>query len=113
LSSHPGSTVVSVGSGPYPEHGVGWEAAYKSTFFGDRRLIGATDKLPGAQQIPALLGDVSRAKPDAVLVWGKPGDVRYDSLVLILAQEYAGGSPDILIDPLYGEVGTALYARSR
>ena len=111
LSAHPGATLVSIGSGPYPEHGVGWEAGYKATFFGDRRPIGATDKLPGAQEIPTLLGDVSKAKPDAVLVWGRPGDVRYDSLVQELAQEYAGASPEVLSDPFYGEVGTALYAR--
>ncbi|HSZ64348.1 MAG TPA: hypothetical protein VK828_21295 [Terriglobales bacterium] len=111
LSAHPGSTVVSVGSGPYPEHGVGWEAAYKSTFFGDRRLIGATDTLPGAEEIPALLADVFKAKPDAILVWGRPGEVRYDALVRQFVQEYAADSPDIITDPFYGEVGTALYAR--
>lgn len=111
LSAHPGSTVVSVGSGPYPEHGVGWEAGYKSAYFGDRRLIGARDELPGTQQIPPLLRDVSKAKADAILVWGKPGDIRYDALVRQLAQEYAAGSPDTITDPFYGEVGTALYAR--
>lgn len=113
LSAHPGSTVVTLGSGPYPEHGVGWEAGYKAAYFGDRRLIGATDKLPGAQQIPALLGDISQAKPDAILVWGKPGDIRYDSLVQQLARDYAGNSPDIITDPFYGEVGIALYTRQR
>src|SRR5580658_1443334 len=38
LQAHVGSRVVSIGSGPYPEHGVGWEAGYKASFFGGRRI---------------------------------------------------------------------------
>lgn len=113
LRAHSGTTVVTLGSGPYPAHGVGWEAGYKAAYFGDRRLIGAAAKLPGVEEIPALLGDVVRAKPDAILIWGKPGEIRYDALVEQLVQEYAGDSSDILMDPFYGEVGTALYARRR
>jgi hypothetical protein len=73
LRIHPGSTVVSVGSGPYQEHGVGWEAGYKSAYFGNRRLIGATEKLPNSEQIPAVLGDISKARPDALLIWESEG----------------------------------------
>ncbi len=113
LRAHPGSTVVSAGSGPYPEHGVGWEAGYKSAYFGDRRLIGTTEKLPSLQEIPEFLGDISKAKPDAILVWGKPGEARYASLVQQLIREYPGGSRDALTDPFYGEVGSALYVRQR
>ncbi len=113
LKKHPGSTVVSVGSGPYQEHGVGWEAGYKSAYFGDRRMIAVTEKLPGLEEIQALVGDISKARPDAILVWGKPGDVRYETLVQQLLQEYAGGSREALMDPFYGEVGTALYARQQ
>lgn len=111
LRAHPGSTLVTVGPGPYPEHGVGWEAGYKSAYFGDRRPIGATDKLPNLDEIPALLGDISKAKPDAVLVWGKPGEPRYESLVQHLVNEYAGIPRETLMDPSYGEVGSVLYAR--
>ena len=113
LRAHPGSTVVSLGSGPYQEHGVGWEAGYKSAYFGDRRLIGATEKLPNLEGIPAALGDIFKARPDAILVWGKPGETRYDSLVQQLIQEYAGGSREVLMDPFYGEVGSALFLRQR
>jgi hypothetical protein len=109
LAAHPGSTVVSVGSGPYPEHGVGWEAGYKSAYFGDRRLIGATEKLPRLEETPALLRDISEAGPGAILVWGKPGDTRYESFVQQLIQKYPGGSSVALADPFYGEVGSALY----
>jgi hypothetical protein len=113
LRAHPGSTVVSVGSGPYQDHGVGWEAGYKSAYFGDRRVIGTTDELPNLEQIPALLGDISKARPDAMLVWGKPGDTRYEALVQQLIHEYAGGSREALVDPFLGEVGSALYVGQR
>jgi len=113
LRAHPGSTVVSLGSGPYQEHGVGWEAGYKSAYFGDRRLIAATEQLPSLEEIPAALGDISKARPDAILVWGKPGETRYRTLVQQLVQEYPGGSQEALNDPFYGEVGTALYVHWR
>jgi dolichyl-phosphate-mannose-protein mannosyltransferase len=111
LRAHPGFTVVSIGSGPYQEHGAGWEAGYKSAYFGDRRLIAATEKLPNLKDIPAVLGDISEASPDAILVWGKPGDARYEALVQQLNHEYAGSSQQALIDPFFGEVGSALYVR--
>lgn len=113
LRAHPGSTVVSVGSGPYQEHGVGWEAGYKSAYFGDRILIAAANQLPDVKETPALLRDLSKASPDAILVWGKPGEIRYDALVQLLIREYAGSSRDALVDPLLGEVGSALYVRRR
>jgi hypothetical protein len=113
LRIHPGSTVVSVGSGPYEEHGVGWEAGYKSAYFGNRRLIGATEKLPNLEQIPAVLGDISKARPDALLIWGKRGDAHYEMLIQQLVQQYAASSREPLVDPFYGEVGSVLYVGPR
>jgi hypothetical protein len=110
LKAHKGSTVVSISSGPYEEHGVGWEAGYKSAYFGGRRMIAATEKLPRVEQIPATLGDISKARPDAVLVWGRPGDARYDTLVQQIVQAYGGGVREVIADPFYGEVGSAVYA---
>jgi hypothetical protein len=107
LRTHPGSTVVSVGSGPYQEHGVGWEAGYKSAYFGDRRLIGATAKLPNLDETPAVVHEISKAMPDAILVWGSPGDTRYDALVSQLDHAYARSTKEALVDPLHGEVGYA------
>ncbi len=113
LRAHQGSTVASVGSGPYQEHGGGWEAGYKSAYFGDRRLIGATEKLSNLEGMSAILGDISKARPDAVLLWGRPGDARYDALVQQLNQPYGDGRREVLMDPFYGEVGSALYSRWR
>jgi hypothetical protein len=77
LRGHSGATVASVGSGPYQEHGVGWEAGYKAAYFGDRWLVAATDQVPGADKTAALLDDLSKAAPDAVMIWRRPADVQY------------------------------------
>ena len=44
LAHEPAKTVVSIGSGPFPERGVGWEAGYKAAYFAGKRLI-ATDEI--------------------------------------------------------------------
>ena len=71
LKAHQGSTVVSIGSGPNAAHGVGWEAGYKSAYFGDRRLIAAMPELPTLEEVPVVLRDIAKARPDAVLFSGK------------------------------------------
>jgi len=76
-------------------------------------MIAATEKLPNLEEIPAVLGDISKASPDAILVWGKPGDEKYEALVRQLIREYAGSSEETLMDPFLGEVGSALYPHQR
>src|SRR5207302_10728519 len=46
LRAHPGFTVVSIGSGPNADHGVGWEAGYKSAYFGHRSVVATVQDLP-------------------------------------------------------------------
>jgi len=110
LRARPGFTVVSIGSGPNADHGVGWEAGYKSAYFGHRRLIATLQDLPPSEQIPAVLGDIAKTRTDAILLWGKPGDARYEALLQQLTLTYGGGHRDTLTDPVYGEVGSALFS---
>jgi hypothetical protein len=109
LKSHTGSSVVSIGSGPYPEHGVGWEAGYKASFFGGRKIIGATDSLPNSAQLSSLSVDMLKASPDAVLVWGRPDDTRYTGLIHSLVLQYPRNSYEKIVDPALGEVGVVLF----
>lgn len=109
LQAHSGSRVVSIGSGPYPEHGVGWEAGYKASFFGGRRIIAATDALPQSTQLSTVAADIRKASPDAILVWGNPDDARYTTLLQSLTLEYPRSSSEKIIDPVLGEVGTVLF----
>jgi hypothetical protein len=109
LRAHAGSSVVSIGSGPYPEHGVGWEAGYKSSFFGERKIIGAMDSLPDSSQLGSLTTDIQKASPSAILVWGRSDDPRYRGLIQSLMLQYPHNSSEQIVDPAIGEVGAVLF----
>ena len=111
LKAHPGFTVVSIGSGPFPEHGVGWEAGYKSVFFGDRKIIAAMNSLPQSTQLSGLAAELRKASPDAILVWGRPDNATYTSLIQNLMLQYPESSSEKILDPVLGEVGTVLWSR--
>jgi len=110
LRTHRGSSVVSIGSGPFPEHGVGWEAGYKSSYFGGRRIIGALDSLPSSTQLNILSMDIRKASPDAILVWGRTDDTRYTGVLHSLTLQYPSRASENIVDPALGEVGTVFFA---
>ena len=109
LKAHNVSSVVSLGSGPFPEHGVGWEAGYKAAYFGGRRIIGAMDSLPDATQTAILMKDVEKASPDAILVWGKADDARRASVIQSLVPRYRPSATERIHDPSLGEVGIVMF----
>lgn len=109
LRAHSGSSVVSIGSGPFSEHGVGWEAGYKASFFGERRIIGSMDFLPASPQLSSLAADIRKASPDAILVWGRPDDTRYTGVIQSLILQYPQNSSERIVDPVLGEVGIVLF----
>jgi dolichyl-phosphate-mannose-protein mannosyltransferase len=109
LRAHAGSSVVSIGTGPFPEHGVGWEAGYKASFFGGRKIIGAMASLPASNQLSSLTMDIRKASPDAILVWGRPDDTRYESLIDSLLLQYPQNLNEKIVDPVLGEVGIVLF----
>ncbi|MGA9545018.1 MAG: hypothetical protein WBQ85_15695 [Candidatus Sulfotelmatobacter sp.] len=108
LQEHTGSRVVTIGSGPFPDHGVGWEAGFKASFFGGRRIIAATEALPQSTQLSSLDADLQKASPDAILIWGKPDEAIYTGLLQNLALQYPRSSSEKIVDPVLGEVGTVL-----
>jgi hypothetical protein len=111
LKAHVGDSVVSIGSGPFPEHGVGWEAGYKSVFFGDREIIAAMDSLPQSTQLSTLAAELRKASPDAILVWGRPDNATYTGLIQSVMSQYPQSSSEKILDPVLGEVGTVLWSR--
>ena len=109
LKTHRGATLASIGAGPFPEHGVGWEAGYKAAFFGGRRIIAATDDLPSPEMTGAVLADLAKAAPDSIIVWRSGNNPRYVSFVQSLAHEYHAASSEEISDPVLGVVGTILF----
>ncbi len=104
------SRLVSIGSGPFPEHGVGWEAGYQAAYFGRGRLIATMDTLPTSAQLSLLMADLDKASPDAIVVWGIPGDSRYAAVVGGLVSQYPSHPQDKISDPVLGEVGVIFDA---
>lgn len=115
LRAHNVSRVVTLGSGPFPEHGVGWEAGYKAAYFGGSKIVASLDSLPDS--LPDLtcariLADVEKASPDAILVWGKANDGQHASLIQSLTLQYRPSSMERILDPSLGEVGIVLFRES-
>lgn len=110
LKKHTSSvTVVSIGSGPFPEHGVGWEAGYQSAYFGGDKLIATMDSLPSSTELETVAADLRKSIPDAIIVWGSPTDKRYNALVGTLALQYPYDPVERISDPRLGEVGVVIF----
>ena len=113
LRAHDVKNLVSIGAGPFPEHGVGWEAGYKAAFFADRRLIAAADDLPPSDKTAAVLADLAKASPEATIVWGTAQNAAYVALVKSIAAAYPSAVSESISDPALGNVGTILFTRAR
>jgi hypothetical protein len=112
LKQVPDEAVVSFGIGPYPEHGVGWEAALKSAFFADKKLIAMRPVLPPASQAGAAVRDVQRSGVNAVMVWGAGDDEKFSALVAALRNRCRVLVAEPIHDPTAGQVGL-LFLRAQ
>lgn len=107
LEPYSGSRIVTIGAGPYPEHGVGWEAGYRVAYFEKRRIVAESPIVPG--DTPLLMADIEKSSADAVLVWGKTADPAFQRVVHSLGAEYRGSAP--IFDPALGQVGEVVAGR--
>lgn len=107
LTPTPGAEIVSIGSGPFHEHGVGWEAGYKAAFFGQKRLIATDDAWPSEQPL-SVLNDLEKVHASAILVWGEDNQSR-EELVRKLQDSYVQQSQ--ILDPILGDVGVVLFTK--
>jgi hypothetical protein len=101
--------VLTVGSGPFPDYGIGWEAGYKAAYFGGYRIIAAKDSLPNPSQLASLMIDLKEAHPDAILVWGEPKETQFSVLVSKVASQYPCDSFEAINDPAIGTVGMLFF----
>jgi len=109
LRAHRSARFVSLGAGPFPEHGVGWEAGFKAAYFGGSRIVATTDSLPDATQLTILPADIRKASPDAIIVWAKPDNIRRVSLLQTLLSTFPHQSSETIVDPSLGEVGLVIF----
>jgi 4-amino-4-deoxy-L-arabinose transferase-like glycosyltransferase len=104
--------LVVIGAGPYPEHGVGWEAGIYAGYFASCRMVAFTPQLPGPNELDALREDLAKAAPDSILFFGAEKDSLYASL-----REKMNATGDFthqsILDQDAGEVGTVFLARRK
>lgn len=108
-SQKSGGTLVSIGDGPYPEQGVGFEAGVYVSYLAGWRLIGTNSALPDSSaQADELAGKVMATGSDAAVVWGSPLNRMYERIVDELGHAKGSASMSKLADPAKGEVGTLI-----
>ncbi len=105
-----GKTLVSIGSGPFPERGVGREVGNYTAYHARRHLLADAEEITESNNIPALAREVASYHADAVLVWGSPASDRYQKLLEALGRTLDVQSSAPITDPEKGEVGTILFA---
>lgn len=111
-------TVVVIGEGPYPEHGVGWEAGVYSAYFAGARVVGDLFQEPGEADsgnvdAESAVSDVGKLDPDAVLVWDSPQHAKYTGIVSRLEWAYPDASASSISDPVKGNVATLILLKRR
>jgi len=112
LRTHKSSgALVSIGNGPYPEHGVGFEAGSYVAYLSGWRLVGGNSELPDSSGADLLASQALAMKSDAVTVWGSPASPGYESVVEKIRQAPASSSVVQITDPYKGEVGTLVLFR--
>ena len=107
LRTHQVNRVVSIGTGPYPERGVGWEASFIAAYLSDARLIAHNPQLPTGDSIPSMLSDLENCAPQAVLIWGSPESLQYVEALHAVQSRSMGSDP--IRDERGKEVGTVSY----
>jgi 4-amino-4-deoxy-L-arabinose transferase-like glycosyltransferase len=110
-------TVVVIGEGPYPEHGVGWEAGVYTAYFAGARVVGDLFEEPGdapvSVDLESLVADVGKLAPDAVLIWDLPRHAKYPGVLSKLQRAYPDATISSIRDPLKGNVGTLILLKKR
>jgi MFS family permease len=104
-------TVVSVGAGPFPEHGVGWEAGYISSFLSHSRLLAELPVLPRINDMNHFVHDVQTVSPDVILIWGNPHQEDYLEIIRTCRFMLPNASVQVIRDQKLGEVGEILFLR--
>jgi len=101
--------LVVLGAGPYPEHGVGWEAGIYSSYFSGCRMVAFNPGLPRAAQNESLRQDFQIVNPDAILLFGTGRDPAYEAVTSTIHQVWLNPRSEPVEDPQAGEVGELFW----
>ena len=107
LLAHGSKRLISVGAGPYPEHGVGWEAGFIAGSFSNSQVVAFRGQLPHQGSVAAFLSDLHQAPPATILVWGNPQDTSYAEIRKELEARFS--QVETIVDFRAGAVGFIAY----
>jgi 4-amino-4-deoxy-L-arabinose transferase-like glycosyltransferase len=102
--------VVVLGQGPFPEHGVGWEAGLYANYFAGCRMVAFRSDLPAGND--KLETDLAVIKPDAILLFGNSAEANYSGVVKRLQQTPTPLAMEPIYDPEAGPVGWLLWPKA-
>ena len=103
--------VVDIGAGPYPEHGVGWEAGVYAAYLAGSPIVADLLELEPGIQVNSVINDIQKLAPDAVMIWGEPADSTETTLVSAIHRAYPQSISTTIHDPRKGEVGTVVILK--
>ena len=101
--------LVVLGAGPYPEHGVGWEAGIYASYFAACRMVAFSPELPRAAQNEWVQKDLHIASPDAILLFGATRDPAYEAAAVAIHELWPNPQSKPVDDPQAGEVGELFW----
>ncbi len=98
--------LVVIGKGPYPEHGVGWEAGFYSAYFAGCQMIGFAQNLPTEDNANEMAREVKSMHPDALVVFADTKNRELKALLQALPN--ASVKAVSIRDPQAGDVGVVV-----
>lgn len=113
LRSAQARNVVAIGEGPYPQHGVGWEAGVYAAYFAGSRIVADWLEVPREVNSDSIVTDMGRVSPDAAMIWGVSSDSTYKTLVSKIHEAYPQSIGTIIRDPRRGEVATVVILKGK
>jgi hypothetical protein len=98
-----------LGTGPYQQHGVGWEAGIYSSYFASCRLAAFSPELPATSQSQSLQQNLQAINPGAILLFGSVGNPAYDAVVSRIYAAWPNLRSESVNDPQAGKVGELFW----
>jgi len=103
------SRLLVIGTGPFPEHGVGWEEGIYASYFSSCRIVAFADRIPPDSQMDALQSDLHVVHPDGILIFSGRNNKGYQDLLKRIAATDPAIESKSITDPSIGEVGRILW----
>jgi len=101
--------LVVLGAGPYPGHGVGWEAGIYASYFAACRIVAFSPELPHASQSELVTRDLRTVDPDAILLFGASSDAAYAAVASAIHEVWHNLRSEPVDDPQTGRVGEVFW----